>query len=223
MKNMKKVMIGIAILAMVLIIMMGSVNAASLTTSGEKVSKGETVTITVNMEPSRATEVNLKYDANIFEYVSSSDSIMVTDKGGEIIATYLTPDGTSTISQMSFTFKAKENSEGANFEVTGFTTDVKGDTVNNNVTVVVADKEVPVDPDQPTNPDQPVNPDQPTNPEQPSDNGDKVTTTETNGNEIVGTDGKVITKLPQTGAPIFIGIVAIIAVGVIALVVKKTK
>lgn len=217
MKNMKKVMIGIAILAMVLIIMMGSVNAASLTTSGEKVSKGETVTITVNMEPSRATEVNLKYDANIFEYVSSSDSIMVTDKGGEIIATYLTPDGTSTISQMSFTFKAKENSEGANFEVTGFTTDVKGDTVNNNVTVVVADKEVPVDPDQPTNPDQPVNPDQ------PSDNGDKVTTTETNDNEIVGTDGKVITKLPQTGAPIFVGIVAIIAVGVIALVVKKTK
>lgn len=217
MKNMKKVMIGIAILAMVLIIMMGSVNAASLTTSGEKVSKGETVTITVNMEPSRATEVNLKYDANIFEYVSSSDSIMVTDKGGEIIATYLTPDGTSTISQMSFTFKAKENSEGANFEVTGFTTDVKGDTVNNNVTVVVADEEVPVDPDQPTNPDQPVNPDQ------PSDNGDKVTTTETNDNEIVGTDGKVITKLPQTGAPIFVGIVAIIAVGVIALVVKKTK
>ena len=152
MKNMKRTIIGIAVLAIVLIIMMGSVNAASLTTSSDKVSKGENVTITVNMEPSRATEVNLKYDANIFEYVSSSAS-MVTDENGSLIATYLTPYGTTTISQMTFTFKAKENSEGANFEVTAFTTDAKGDTVNNTVTVAVADPEPSVDPEQPTDPE----------------------------------------------------------------------
>ena len=152
MKNMKRTIIGIAVLAIVLIIMMGSVNAASLTTSSDKVSKGENVTITVNMEPSRATEVNLKYDANIFEYVSSSAS-MVTDENGSLIATYLTPDGTTTISQMTFTFKAKENSEGANFEVTAFTTDATGDTVNNTVTVAVADPEPSVDPEQPTDPE----------------------------------------------------------------------
>ena len=216
MKNMKRTIIGIAVLAIVLIIMMGSVNAASLTTSSDKVSKGENVTITVNMEPSRATEVNLKYDANIFEYVSSSAS-MVTDENGSLIATYLTPDGTTTISQMTFTFKAKENSEGANFEVTAFTTDATGDTVNNTVTVAVADPEPSVDPEQPTDPEQPSNDSDNTNTE------NNTSTTGTNGNEIVGTDGKVITKLPQTGTPVFIGVAAIIALGVVVLVVKKVR
>ena len=216
MKNMKKTILGIAILAIVLIMMMGSVNAASLTASSEKVSKGEMVTVTVNMEPSRATEVNLKYDANVFEYVSSS-AAMVTDENGSLIATYLTADGVSTISQMSFTFKAKENSEGANFAVTGFTTDVTGDTVGNDVTVVVADAEQPV---EPTNPQQPVNPEQPSNGSNNEENGNGTTTT-TEENAIVGTDGKVITKLPQTGTPVFVGAIALIVVAGAALVVRK--
>lgn len=215
MKNMKRTILGVAILAIVLIMMMGSVNAASLTASSEKISKGEMVTVTVNMEPSRATEVNLKYDADVFEYVSSS-AAMVTDENGSLIATYLTADGVSTISQMSFTFKAKENSEGANFAVTGFTTDVTGDTVTNNVTVVVADVEQP---EEPVDPQQPVNPEQPGNGSNNEGNG----TTTTEKDTIVGTDGKVITKLPQTGTPVFIGAFALIVVAAAILVVRKVK
>ncbi len=214
MKNMKRTILGVAILAIVLIMMMGSVNAASLSASSEKISKGETVTVTVNMEPSKATEINLTYDADVFEYVSSSSSIMVTDEKGSLIATYLTSDGEATISQMSFTFKAKENSEGANFAVTGFTTDVTGDTVGNNVTVVVKDEEKPVEP---------VNPEQPTNPEQPANGNDTTTKTETNGSAIVGTDGKVIKKLPQTGTPVFVGAIALIVVAGAVLVARKAK
>ena len=51
MKNMKKTIIGVAILAIALILMMtGSVNAASLTANNAEVKKGETVTVTINTE-----------------------------------------------------------------------------------------------------------------------------------------------------------------------------
>lgn len=223
MKNMKRTILGVAILAMVLIMMMGSVNAANVTASNTEVKKGDMVAVSVNTENAvMAIEFELKYDATKFEYIGASAGALgtpsVTDEGGIITLAIAASDGRSTTQQVTLNFKAKENTEGVPFTVSNLITDKNEAVVNSAVTVKVVE-ETPVTPEEPTNP---TNPTQPT---KPSTDGEQGTTTNNsqNADEKVGTNGEVIKKLPQTGTPVFIGVAAIIAVAGVALVVRKTK
>lgn len=221
MKNMKKTILGVAILAMVLIMMMGSVNAANVTANNTEVKKGDMVAVSVNTENAvMAIEFELKYDATKFEYIGASAGALgtpsVTDEGGVITLAIAASDGRSTTQSVTLNFKAKETTEGVPFTVSNLITD-KNEAVANSTATVKVIEEIPVTPEEPTNPTQPTTPDE-------NKGGEGTTTNNSqNADEKVGTNGEVIKKLPQTGAPVFIGVAAIIVVAGIALVVRKTK
>ena len=236
MKNMKKTILGVAILAMVLIVMIGSVNAASVTANNKEVKKGEMVTVSVNTgKPVMAIEFELKYDAEKFEYVGASAGSLgtpsVTVNNGVATVAIAASDGKSTTSSVTLNFKAKETTEGKSFTVSNLITDVTSETITNATTTVkiVEDTtEKPEEPTTPSNPDTTEKPEEPTtpsNPDTPSTEEKQETTTinSQKANEKVGTNGEVIKKLPQTGTPVFIGAVALIAIAGVVLVVRKTK
>lgn len=221
MKNMKRTILGVAILAMVLIMMMGSVNAANVTANNTEVKKGDMVAVSVNTEnAAMAIEFELKYDATKFEYIGASAGALgtpsVTDEGGVITLAIAASDGRSTTQSVTLNFKAKETTEGVPFTVSNLITD-KNEAVANSTATVKVVEEKPVTPEEPTNPTQPTTPDE-------NKGGEETTTNNSqNANEKIGTNGEVIKKLPQTGTPVFIGVAAIIVVAGMALVVRKTK
>ena len=61
---------------------------------------------------------------------------------------------------------------------------------------------------------------------EPSGSESEATDTETSSTDdstIVGTDGNVITKIPQTGAPVYLGVIALVAIAGSVLVVRKIR
>lgn len=227
MKNMKKAILGIAILAIVLITMMGSVNAASITASAPSVEEEGKVTVTVSMDATSAVQFELPYNNKKFEFLGASAGDLGNDvgvaNGGVVKVAAFATNGTATTKTVTLTFKAlaPTEGEGATFTVNDLITESGEAIANPKVTVKVSEK-VTVKPEEP---DTPQNPSQP-QPETPStDEGNKGTTTTNSqkAEEKVGTNGKVIKKLPQTGTPVFIGVIAFIIVAGAVLVVKKIK
>lgn len=229
MKNMKKTILGVAILAIVLITMMGSVNAASVTGSTTKVEKGDnkTVSVKVNMEATSAVQFDLTFDNTRFEYAGASAGALGSDVGavsGNVVkvAAFAT-NGTSTTKEVTVNFKVKDTAkEGkGTFAVSGLVTE-NGEAIENTSPIEVSVVEPTVIVPDDNKGEQPG-----TNGEQkPGTNGGQQTTTTTNSQNAdkkVGTNGKVINKLPQTGTPVFIGVAAIITIAGVALVVKKVK
>ena len=221
---MKKTIVVVAILAMVLITMMGSVNAASVTANKE-VQKGETVTVTVNMAATSAVQFEMPYDNTKFEFVGASAGALGNDvgaaNGGVVNVAAFAVDGKATTTSVTVTFKALATTEGEKFTVNGLVTE-SGETIANSTVTVKVTAPVEVKPGTTT----PSTDDKQQGTTTPSTNGEQQGTTTTDSQSVngkVGTDGKVITKLPQTGAPVFIGVVAIIAVAGVALVVRKAK
>lgn len=228
---MKRTILGIAILVMVLMMMMGSVNAANVTAKTE-VTKGEMVAVTVNTEkPVLAIEFELTYDTTKFEYVGASAGGLgipsVTNNTSEGIVTIAiaASDGKTTTQQVTINFRAKETTEEGKFTVSNLVTDVTGEVMTNATTTVkvLEETQKPVEPTEPTNPEKPTEPTEPTTPENKEEKPNHSLTNNQKGEQKVGTDGKVIRKLPQTGAPIYVVVGALVAVISIALVVKKTK
>ena len=132
-------------------------------------------------------------------------------------------------------FKAKETTTDAKaFTVSDFTTEDYEDMTNPTVTVKVT-APVEVKPGENGGQQNPTNPTKPTQPS--TDNNQQGTTTtpstddkqqgtttnSQSSNGKVGTNGKVITKLPQTGAPVYIAVAVIIALAGVALVARKEK
>ena len=161
MKNMKKTIIGVAILAIALILMMtGSVNAASLTANNAEVKKGETVTVTINTEEeAQAVEFVLKYDATKFEYIDGSatttlgaPTINATEKG---IIRFVATNPTETTNKVDLQFKALETTEEAVFTASNFLTDVETEELQNTTVAVKVVEETPVTPQEPTDPETP--------------------------------------------------------------------
>lgn len=223
---MKKSILGIVIIAMVVIAMMvGNVNAANLAVNNQEVKKGDVVTVSVNTEEaSQAVEFVLNYDATKFEYVADSAAStlgapIVNASEAGVIRLVVT-DPIKTTNAVTLQFKAIEDTEGAVFTASNFSTDKEEELTAASVTVKVV-TETPVEPENPVDPETPV---EPTTPETPADNNEGTTTNNnTNANEKVGTNGQVITKLPQTGTPMFIGAAVVIALAGVALVVRKNR
>ena len=223
---MKKTILGILIIAMVVVAMMiGNVNAANLAVNNAEVKKGDVVTVSVNTEEaSQAVEFVLNYDATKFEYVADSAAStlgapIVNASEAGVIRLVVT-DPIKTTNAVTLQFKAIEDTEGAVFTASNFSTDKDEELTSATATVKVV-TETPVEPENPVDPE---TPEEPTTPETPADNNEGTTTNNnTNANEKVGTNGQVITKLPQTGTPMFIGAAVVIALAGVALVVRKNR
>ena len=223
---MKKSILGIVIIDMVVIAMMvGNVNAANLAVNNAEVKKGDVVTVSVNTEEaSQAVEFVLNYDATKFEYVADSAAStlgapIVNASEAGVIRLVVT-DPIKTTNAVTLQFKAIEDTEGAVFTASNFSTDKDEELTSATATVKVV-TETPVEPENPVDPE---TPEEPTTPETPADNNEGTTTNNnTNANEKVGTNGQVITKLPQTGTPMFIGAAVVIALAGVALVVRKNR
>lgn len=233
---MKKTIVVVAILAMVLITMMGSVNAASVTANKE-VEKGKTVTVTVNMEATSAVQFDMSYDNTKFEFVGASAGALGSDvgvaNGGVVKVAAFALDGKSTTKSVTVTFKTLATTEGEKFTVDGLVTE-NGEAIANPAVTVKVTAPVEVKPGtddnkKPSTDDnkKPVTDDKQqgttTTPVTDDKKQETTTTKGQNANQKVGTDGKVITKLPQTGTPVFIGVATIIAIAGVALVVRKAK
>ena len=220
---MKKTILGILIIAMVVVAMMiGNVNAANLAVNNAEVKKGDVVTVSVNTEEtSQAVEFVLNYDATKFEYVADSATStlgapIVNASEAGIIRLVVT-DPIKTTNAVTLQFKAIEDTEGTVFTASNFSTDKDEELTTTTATVKVVTETAT----EPENPGEET----PTEPTTPATDNNEGTTTNnnTNADEKVGTNGQVITKLPQTGTPVFIGVVAVIALAGITLVVRKVR
>ncbi len=240
---MKKTIVVVAILAMVLITMMGSVNAASVTANKE-VEKGKTVTVTVNMEATSAVQFDMSYDNTKFEFVGASAGALGSDvgvaNGGVVKVAAFALDGKSTTKSVTVTFKTLATTEGEKFTVDGLVTE-NGEAIANPAVTVKVTAPVEVKPgtddnkkpatDDNNKPSTDDNKKPATDDKQQGttatpvtdDKKQETTTKSQNADQKIGTNGKVITKLPQTGTPVFIGVATIIAIAGVALVVRKAK
>ena len=215
---MKKKILGIVITLVIMMGMMVSqVNAATISASNAEVNKGDQITVTVNLEnATQAIDLDLTYDANAFEYVKGSvtsglDSLTVNDRNaGEVKISGSDPYNSTTY--VTFTFVAKANTDAADFVGSRFFSH-EDETLNTStVTVAVAEPTVEPEPEQP---DVEV-PDE----NQPSDVTDTEGGADTDTNVKVDDEGKVITKLPQTGTSIITVagiVVAVVVAGAIAV------
>ena len=235
---MKKSMTILAIILIALVAMMGSVNAASITANpatAKKISVGDTVTVTVTTKKDDAIQFNMTYPEG-FEYVSTKASdgmaleVNTKTAGALKVVAYGAQGDTVTM-----TFKAtKEIAPEA-------TQEIKKDFVasklilgneddsftNGTATVTVKGEEETPTPEETPSVEPTTTPEDPSGANPGTTTGGTTDGTETGtttgaatneSGEKVGTDGNVIKKLPQTGAPVFAGagIVAAIALAVVA-------
>ena len=217
---MKKTLISIAILAIALLIFAGSVNAATTTVSAEPTTakNGDTVTYTIDLGEGMETgDFVVKYDSSLLKYESYEGGIAeeVPVEGGMRIVWM----NSKAIQQLKVTFTVVADEGTANIEFVPaegkFGTDANpGMAVNAASTTVTIGDEIPVDPVDPDDPADPVNPDNPGTPADPS-NPDNSGEVDMNTDKQPGKDA-------QTGAPIYLGVVALAIAGVaVALVSKK--
>ena len=216
---MKKTLTILTIAILAILAFTSCVNAASIVTSAEKVDTEKPVTVTVKFDnPVRAVELNLKYDTNLFTYVSSDLGALggsAKDLGGGVLrVAKFGQDGAST-SEIKFNFTAKTSAGTGNFEIEPDTliTDTN-DAVPAAATVAI------VAPTPGGNPTTPTDPTTPTNPTTPKDNEEEKqpeseTPVDKNGNPIKG--------LPNAGAPVFVGAIALIFIAGTVLVIRNRK
>lgn len=228
---MKKKILGIVITLIIMIGMVASqVSAAEISANSTEVNIGDKVVVTVNLtEPTHAIDLTLEYNADTFKFESVNSSIgdLTTNANqpGRILISKAS--ATNTTSSIVYTFEATAltEEEAAEFVASGIVTE-NGEPLDiDTVKVSVVE---PVQPEDPT--DEPVQPENPTNepvqPEEPSTSDETQTGNESNANvQLVDENGKVITKLPQTGANVYtiisgVAVVAIVAVFVIRKIRK---
>ena len=235
---MKKTIMGVVTIVTVLCmcLLATSVNAASLSVDNNKVSKGDVVTVTVNIEEqAESMQFDLAYDQSSFKFIEDSISVNLglVDKNavdGVLIVSAF--DTSKTANTISLQFEALENVDNAEFTISGTEFTANGSKLdetfaNPTVTVTVADPEQPTEPENPTNPDDPTDVEEPSNPEEPTNPGDTTNTekpaADENNNDgtYVDEEGNTITKLPQTGSIAPTIILAVVAVGIVALISYK--
>lgn len=206
---MKKTLFKTTILAIILVaaILGTTVNAGSVT-APETVKAGEEVTVNINVDTAMENaDITMEYDASKLAYkgTNAGANMLVqvnADEAGKLIIAVA--GGDNTTKTISVTFTANKDFTGdAGVKVTTFEANTNETLANTTVTIKAAEeaKDPVKDPDK--EPDK-----------KPTDDNKKPT----------GTDGKPINKLPQTGAPVFAGAIALVVLTAGAIVlVKRAK
>ena len=195
---MKTKILGIVTMVTVLLMMLvSSVNAATMTADKTEMQKDEIVTITVTTEQEVASmQFDITFDSTKYEYVEDSATSDLANTASRVIS-----DGVVRVSAfesgnatntLTLQFKAIENGENVPFTVsnTEFVagSDETGETFEvDTINVTIADAEEPTDPENPGDVEDPTDPEnpgdvedpgdveEPTNPENPGDQGDVET------------------------------------------------
>lgn len=222
MKDMKKTIVGVAILAIALIVMMGSVNAASVAVDKAEVKKGDIVTVHINVDKQvNGIQFNVSYNASKFEYIGANTGDLAAEENATRgLVKIVASSGSKTSNIATLQFKALEDTEGEDFVVSNFK--AEGEALNNSSVTVKVSTGVEEQPTTPGNKEEKPA-DTITTPKTDAKQTTGTATQTQKASEKVGTNGKVITKLPQTGTPIFIGVAILIVVAGAVLVVKKAK
>lgn len=210
---MKKTLFKTTILAIILVaaILGTTVNAGSVT-APTTVKAGEEVTVNINVDTAMTNaDITMEYDASKLAYkgTNAGANMLVqvnADEAGKLVIAVA--GGDNTTKTVTITFTANKDFTGdAGIKVTSFEANTNETLANTEVTVKAAEetKDPAKDPDKDPSKD----------PDKKPTEGDKKPT---------GTDGKPITKLPQTGAPVFAGAIALVILTAGAIVlVKRAK
>lgn len=207
---MKKLLSGIVTIVL-LVALATSVNASSISANKTEANKGDTVVVTVSVNETHSIGAWLKYDSSKFEFVSASSSIGELTTGnanGVVKVAGTSTDKTTTA--VTFTFKAKELTDSASFEVTRLTTESNEAMPANTVSVKVSEKTA-----TDTGKEETTDTDK-----EDTTNTGKTDKKETTTNKKVNDEGKTITKLPQTGASV-VAIAGIALTTVAGIVVAR--
>ncbi len=226
---MKKTFTILTILALVLVAMLGSsVNAATFEASEDTV-VGGSVSVTIRIPASGSLDSRVHYNTDLLTYTGcefdNADNLNADaiDKGEGliIVSAFAKGDGTATFTYATLNFTAKAAGvakftiEEGSFDTNTHDEELENYEVSVNITEPTGEGDTPPS-DEPgtTEPETPPTDDPtPTEPETPS----------TSGNGPVGTDGNTITELPDTGTPVYMVAGIVIAIAVVALVVKKIR
>ena len=220
---MKTKILGIVTMVTVLLMMLvSSVNAATITADKAEMAKEEIVTLTVELkEAAKSVQFDVEFDTDNYTYVDgsvksdlgSTKAAVLADKSNVVRVSGFALDGETTTT-VTLQFKAVENGEDLAFTVSGTEfIGVDGEETaeafeNATITTTIAD---PVEePEDPTE-----EPDQKPDDEKPAEDPDK------DDSGYYDEDGNPIEKLPQTGSmvPVVVAGVAILVVA--SLVVFK--
>ncbi len=210
---MKKTILGIMLTLALVLALVGNVNAAgSVSASATSVKAGETVEVTVSATASAGIQFDMEYKTDYFEYVGSNvygQKSDENDAGG--VVTIMAYSSDPTVEKVTLTFKALKDTtvDGEAFTVSGFITD--DDQTLTNDSVVVAVTPATPDDDDPTT-DDPTT-DDPTTDDPTTDDPEGPT----------GSNGEPVDKIPQAGAPIYAGVVAVMVVAGAILLVRKIR
>lgn len=227
---MKTKILGIVTMVTVLLMMLvSSVNAATITADKAEMAKEEIVTLTVELkEAAKSVQFDVEFDTDNYTYVDgsvksdlgSTKAAVLADKSNVVRVSGFALDGETTTT-VTLQFKAVENGEDLAFTVSGTEfIGVDGEETaeafeNATITTTIADPvEEPEDPtEEPEDPTE--EPDQKPDDEKPAEDPDK------DDSGYYDEDGNPIEKLPQTGSmvPVVVAGVAILVVA--SLVVFK--
>ena len=231
---MKKILTILAIVVVALVAMMSSVNAATVNVEPAKtkqVKEGDIITVTVNTVPAQGFQFVMNYDNSIFEYQpneGAGEFVNYKDEPG--VLTVLKNAAPAKTSSITFKFKALKKLE--------LVTDDASKMISypfsvSDLQVSRADKEEATSANgnlvitattaggETTSPSGSTNKPQGGETTKTPTESDKKT--KTSGDVKIGTNGKPIEKLPQTGAPIYMGAGVAIALVVAAVAIKKIR
>lgn len=210
---MKKTVFKTTILAIILVaaILGTTVNAGNVT-APETVKAGEEVTVSINVNTAiENADITMEYDASKLTYkgTNAGANMLVqvnADEAGKLIIAVA--GGDNTTKTISVTFTSNRDFTGdAGVKVTSFEANTNETLANTQVTIKAEEIKIPDDDKKPGEDEK-----------DPSKDPDKKPTKPTTP---TGTDGKPITKLPQTGTPVFIGAIALVVATLGAIVLVK--
>ena len=201
---MKKTLFKTTILAIILVaaILGTTVNAGSVT-APETVKAGEEVTVNINVDTAiENADITMEYDASKLAYkgTNAGANMLVqvnADEAGKLIIAVAGGDNTTKTISVTFTSN-KDFTGDAGVKVTSFEANTNETLANTEVIVKAEEIKTPDEDKKPEDDKKPTKPTTPT-----------------------GTDGKPITKLPQTGTPVFAGAIALVVVTLGAIVLVK--
>lgn len=231
---MKKTLTILVILAITLIAMIGNVNATTTMSVNpsevEEIKAGETVTLTIDAGEGKGVQYVVSYDKDKFTY----DDTTTRKNNQTIMATNSDYKGTGNIfvsalsTKQTLTFTAKVDIPAAEaeqifkFNATDILVNEAENTETAEATLTVKKVDPVIQPEEQGNQGNAANPgntDNGSDTNKESDGGNSDSTTD----EKVGTNGKVIKKLPQTGMPVYVGTIALVVIAGVVLAVKKIR